>query len=120
MYGEGGQIGPELTGSNRADLNYLLLNILYPSDDIADSYKMVTITTKDGRTLAGNVSEEDNQKVVLNMIGQKTTIPKGDIKSRTVADFSMMPAGLLQTLTNDNIVALFKYMQTKQQVSLTK
>ena len=120
MYGEGGKIGPELTGSNRGDLNYLLLNILYPSDDIADSYKMVTIATKDGRTLAGNVSEEDKQKIVLNMIGQKNTIPKSDIKSRTVSDFSMMPAGLLQTLKNDEVVALFKYMQTKQQVPLSK
>ena len=120
MYGEGGKIGPELTGSNRADLNYLLLNILYPSDDIADSYKMVTIATKDGRTLAGNVSEEDKQKVVLNMIGQKITIPKSDIKSRAISDFSMMPAGLLQTLKNDEVVALFKYMQTKQQVPLSK
>lgn len=120
MYGEGGKIGPELTGSNRADLNYLLLNILYPSDDIADSYKMVTIATKDGRTLAGNVSEEDKQKVVLNMIGQKITIPKSDIKSRAISDFSMMPAGLLQTLKKDEVVALFKYMQTKQQVPLSK
>ena len=81
---------------------------------------MVTIATKDGRTLAGNISEEDKQKVVLNMIGQKNTIPKGDIKSRTVSDFSMMPAGLLQTLKNDEVVALFKYMQTKQQVPLSK
>ena len=120
MYDEGGKIGPELTGSNRADLNYLLLNILYPSDDIADSYKTVTINTKDGRSLSGNITEEDGQKVVLNMIGQKSTIPKGDIKSRTVSDFSMMPAGLLQTLKNEDVVALFKYMQTKQQVPLSK
>ena len=120
MYGEGGHIGPELTGSNRADLNYLLLNILYPSDDIADSYKMVTINTKDGRALSGNISEEDGQKVILNMIGQKSTLPKSDIKSRTVSDFSMMPAGLLQSLKNEDVVALFKYMQTKQQVPLAK
>ena len=120
MYGEGGKIGPELTGSNRGDLNYLLLNILYPSDDIADSYKMVTIATKDGRSLSGNISQEDGQKVVLNMVGQKTTIPKSDIKSRAVSDFSMMPAGLLQALKNEEVVALFKYMQTKQQVPLSK
>ena len=120
MYGEGGQIGPELTGSNRGDLNYLLLNILYPSDDIADSYKMVTLDTNDGRSLSGNISQEDGQKVVLNMVGQKTTIPKSDIKSRTVSDFSMMPAGLLQGLKKEDVVALFKYMQTKQQVPPAK
>jgi putative heme-binding domain-containing protein len=120
MYREGGKIGPELTGSNRADLNYLLLNILYPGDDIADAYKMVTIITKDGRTLSGNISEEDKQKIVLNMVGQKSTIPKNDIRSRTISDFSMMPSGLLQTLKKEDIIDLFKYMKSTQQVPLSK
>tara|TARA_R110002096_G_scaffold26518_3_gene81749 strand:- start:8361 stop:9572 length:1212 start_codon:yes stop_codon:yes gene_type:complete len=120
MYGEGGLVGPELTGSNRADLNYLLLNILYPSDDIADAYKMVLVTTKDGQTLAGSIAEEDGQKVVLNMVGQKTTVSKSDIQSRETSPFSMMPAGLLQTLKPEEVVNLFKYMQTKAQVNLPK
>lgn len=120
MYGEGGIIGPDLTGSNRADLNYLLLNVFDPSGDIPDAYKMVTITTKNGQVLAGTVTEEDNNKVVLSMIGLKSTIAKRDIVKRDVSDFSMMPEGQLQTLTDEQTLDLFKYLQTKQQVPLPK
>ncbi len=51
MFGEGGAIGPELTGSNRANLEYLLSNVLSPNAEIQDAYKVVVITTRDGRTL---------------------------------------------------------------------
>ncbi|MEM0968648.1 MAG: hypothetical protein AAGJ31_04805 [Verrucomicrobiota bacterium] len=118
LYGEGGKVGPELTGSNRADLNYLLLNVLYPNDDIADAYKMVMITTKDGQTLAGSITEEDSQRVVLNMVGQKMIVPKADVKARQMHDISMMPAGLLQSLPEKEVLDFFKYMQTKEQVDL--
>ncbi|MEN3943005.1 ThuA domain-containing protein [Prosthecobacter sp. SYSU 5D2] len=120
MYGEGGIIGPDLTGSNRADLNYLLLNIIDPSGDIPDAYRMVTVTTKNGQVLAGSVTEEDDQRVVLSMVGQKTTVAKSDIKSRETSDVSMMPEGLLKTLTPEEVLNLFKYMQTKEQVALPK
>ncbi len=120
MYGEGGIVGPDLTGSNRGDLNYLLLNILDPSGDIPNAYKMVVITTKNGQVLAGSVIEENDQKVVLSMIGQKNTIIKDDIKSRELSPFSMMPEGLLQTLKDQEILDLIKYFQTKAQVELPK
>ena len=120
MYGEGGIIGPDLTGSNRADLNYVLLNAMDPSGDIADAYKMVTITTKNGQVLVGTVTEEDNNKVVLSMIGQKNTIAKRDIANRDVSEFSMMPEGQLQTLTDEQVLDLLKYLQTKEQVPLPK
>ncbi len=118
MYDEGGIIGPDLTGSNRADLDYLLLNIIDPSGDIPDSYKMVTVQTNDGQFLVGTVVEEDPQKIVLNMVGTKKVIGKGDVKSRTVSNVSMMPEGLLQILKEEEVLHLFKYFQTQKQVSL--
>ena len=57
MYGEGGKIGPELTGSNRADLDYFLLNVLAPSYDVPEGYRMVTVTSKDGQVLVGTSSK---------------------------------------------------------------
>jgi putative heme-binding domain-containing protein len=120
MYGEGGIIGPDITGSNRADLNYLLLNTIDPSGDIPDAYQMVMITTKSGQLLAGTVTGEDDQKVVLNMIGQQTVVAKSDIQSRETAPVSMMPEGLLQTLEKQQVLNLFKYLQTKEQVDLPK
>ena len=118
MYNEGGIIGPDLTGSNRADLNYLLLNVIDPSGDIADAYKLVTVHTKGGQVLTGTVTEEDDQKLELSMVGQKNTIAKSDILKRTVAPVSMMPEGLLETLKPNEVLQLFKYLQTKTQVEL--
>ena len=116
LYGQGGAIGPDLTGSNRADLNYILLNMIDPSADIPDAYKLVTITTKGGQIFAGTLTEEDDQRVVLNMIGQKSTVVKSDIASRVVAPVSMMPEGLIPALSNSQVIDLVKYLQTTEQV----
>lgn len=118
MYGEGGAIGPDLTGSNRADLNYLLLNILYPEFDIPDAYRMVVVTTRDGQVLTGIVAEEDDQKLVLKTVAQPVTIAKSGIGKRETVPASMMPPGLLLTLKNEEIIDLIKYCQTKEQVAL--
>ncbi|MFT5469400.1 MAG: putative heme-binding domain-containing protein [Verrucomicrobiales bacterium] len=120
LYGEGGVIGPDLTGSNRADLDYILLNMIDPSADIPEAYKLMTIKTKDGQILAGTLAEEDDQRVVLNMVGLKQTVVKSDIASREVSPLSMMPEGLLPSLKNEQVLDLVKYLQTTKQVELPK
>ncbi|MAH12849.1 MAG: hypothetical protein CMO33_03810 [Verrucomicrobia bacterium] len=120
MYGEGGKIGPELTGSNRADPDYILLNMLDPSYDVPEGYRLVTVTAKDGRVYAGNVKEEDGTRLVLNMVGQTSVIAKSDILSRTVSDISLMPEGLLLTLSDSQFLDLIQYLRTEQQVELPK
>ena len=118
MYGAGGKIGPELTGSNRSDLDYFLLNVLAPSYDVPEGYRMVTITSKDGQVSVGNVMEEDANKVVLNMVGQQSVIAKSDIKNRVTSKISMMPEGLLLALKDHEILDLIKYLRTEKQVPL--
>ncbi len=120
MYGEGGKIGPELTGSNRADTDYILLNILDPSYDVPEGYRMVTITGKDGRVFAGNVSEEDDDRVVLTMVGQTSVIAKSDIESRMTLGISLMPEGLLLTLKDSEFLDLIQYLRTEKQVEPPK
>ncbi len=116
MYGEGGEIGPELTGANRTNLNYLLDNILTPSAVIQDAYKMVIVTTHDGRTFAGTVAGEDDRRVTLRVAGRDMplVIPKSEIESREVAPVSMMPDGLLATLPEQDVVDLFAFLQRLQ------
>ena len=65
MHGEGGTIGPDLTGSNRTNLSYLLLNVLEPNAEVPDAYKLVVITTRDGRTYSGNVVSETDRQLTL-------------------------------------------------------
>ncbi|CAN5373343.1 hypothetical protein BH23BAC1_BH23BAC1_12420 [soil metagenome] len=119
MYGEGGNLGPDLTGSNRANLNYLLFNIIDPSGEIQDDYKMVVITTRDGRTYAGNVAVENERQLTLRVVGQDAVvINKSEIQSREETPVSMMPPGLFQTLTDAEVVDLVAYMSTIEQVPL--
>ena len=113
MYGEGGIIGPDLTGSNRANLDYLLFNILNPSGEIQDDYKMVVVTTRDGRTYTGNVASENERQLRMRVVGQDVVVlNKADIQSREVTPVSMMPTGLLETLTDTEVVDLVAYVRT--------
>ena len=112
LYGEGGEVGPDITGSNRSNLEYILTNMLDPSSEIPEGYQLVTIGTQDGRTYAGNVASEDDSQVTLRMIGQNVTIGKSDILSREVLPLSMMPEGLLSSLTDSEVRDLVGYLRT--------
>ena len=118
MYGEGGLLGPDLTGSNRANREYILLNIVDPNFDVPDGYKMVIVKTKNNRVLAGTIGEEDSQKVVLKMVAGKEIIPKENIKERQKLPLSMMPEGILETIPTEDFFALIKYLQTEEQTEL--
>ena len=121
LYEEGGKVGPNITGSNRANLNYILLNLLDPSYDVPESYKMVMITTVNGRVLSGVIGAEDNQRLVLKTAEQPTVvIAKDDIDLRKVSPLSLMPEGQLLKMKNREVLDLIKYLQTDQQVELPK
>lgn len=113
MYGEGGVMGPDLTGSNRSNIDYLLFNILTPSEEIQDDYKMVVVTTRDGRTYSGNVVSETERQLTLRVVGQDAVIiNKSTIQSREVTPVSMMPQGLFEQLTDTEIIDLVAFLRT--------
>jgi putative membrane-bound dehydrogenase-like protein len=115
LYGEGGKLGPDITGSNRTNIDYLLSNLIEPSSEIQDDYRMVVITSRDGRTFSGNVIAENERQVTLRVIGQdQLVINKSDIQSRETASVSMMPEGLIQTLTDKEVLDLIAYLRTSQ------
>ena len=115
MHGQGGDIGPDITGSNRADLNYTLDNILNPSGEIPEGYQLNVVTTRDGRNFGGTVgSETDSQLVLRQAFGGPVIIDKTDIQSRERLKVSMMPEGLLASFMDDEVVALVRYLRTTQ------
>ncbi|MCH1440176.1 MAG: c-type cytochrome [Rubripirellula sp.] len=121
MYGEGGKIGPDLTGSNRANLDYILLNSVDPSYDVPEGYKMVLIQTVDGRLLNGVVAEEDARRVILKTVEQpRVVIAKDDIEARKISTKSMMPDGQLEQMKPQEMLDLIKYLRTTAQVEMTK
>lgn len=114
LYGRGGKLGPDITGANRASLDYLLDNILDPSGVIQDDYKMVMIITRDGRALAGNVVGENERQLTLRVVGQELVLAKSEIQSRETARVSMMPEGILTYMEDEEIIDLFSYLQSKE------
>ncbi|HRN55177.1 MAG TPA: c-type cytochrome [Agriterribacter sp.] len=116
MYGQGGAIGPDLTGSNRSNIDYLLFNILEPGAEIQDDYKMVVVTTRDGRTYSGNLVGENQRQVTMRVVEQNdVVISKSAIQSKEVTPVSMMPQGLLNTLTDKEVIDLLLYLQKAAQ-----
>ncbi|MCE7040891.1 PVC-type heme-binding CxxCH protein [Dyadobacter sp. CY312] len=113
MYGDGGIIGPDLTGSNRGNLDYLLGNILDPSGEIQDDYKMVVVTTRDGRTYVGNIAKETERQLTLRIVGQDAVLlNKSDIQTRETTPTSMMPSGLLEALSDKEVKELVAFLRT--------
>ena len=113
MYGEGGVLGPELTGSNRTNLDYLLFNVLNPSGDVPEAYRLVVVTTRDGRTFSGTVVGETDRQLTLREVGREPAIlSKADIQSRETTPLSMMPQGLFDALLDREVIDLVAYLRT--------
>jgi putative membrane-bound dehydrogenase-like protein len=115
MYGKGGNIGPDLTGSNRANLDYLLFNVLNPSGEIQDDYKLVVLTTRDGRTYSGNVVSENERQLTFRTVGlEAVVLDKSSIQSREVMPTSLMPVGLFDPLAEEEVLDLVKFLRTTE------
>jgi len=112
LYGEGGEIGPNLTGSNRANLDYFLLSVLFPSEDVSEDYKVVTLSLSDGRTLVGNILEENDQVLTFRQVSQIDRIDRSLVVARQTLDMSLMPAGLLDALSREEVRDLVGYLRT--------
>ena len=76
--------------------------------------------TDDGRLYTGLVISEDDNQVTLRVTGeeQDVVIAKAQIESRRTDDLSIMPAGLLDTLADQEVAELIAYLRTSIQVEL--
>ena len=118
LYGEGGRIGPELTGSNRADMDYLLVNVVDPNAVIGKDYLLTTVETKDGRTAAGIIQRQTANAVTLVNQAETITLPRDTIKTMEQHEVSLMPPGLLQGMSESDVADLVAYLRTSGQVPL--
>ncbi len=110
LFGEGGNIGPELTGSQRTNLDYVLENMLDPSAVVPREYQVSIITTANGRTLTGIIKEETERALTVQTQNEVVIVPKDEIELRRQSNLSMMPEGILDRLTNDEVRDLVGYL----------
>jgi len=118
MYGVGGQVGPDLTGSNRKNLDYVLENVLDPSALINKDYKLTLIVTEDGRLLSGIVSAQTADTITVRMPNQLVVLARESIERMQVSEISMMPEGAFDKLANDEVRDLVAYLKTERQTPL--
>jgi len=111
LFAEGGQIGPNLTGYERSNLDFLLLAILDPSAGIREEFTQFQVATEDGRILTGLIIDQTPTTVTLRGANNQTTvIPKEEIDILQAMKISLMPEGLLKPLSDHEISALFQYL----------
>ncbi len=97
LYGEGAEVGPDLTGVGRSTLDALLANVIDPNQVIGKGYENVDVETRDGRNVAGRLIENTDTRVKLLSSGpREDVIAKSDIQSMRVSEVSVMPEGLEQ------------------------
>ncbi|MDF1814440.1 MAG: c-type cytochrome [Verrucomicrobiales bacterium] len=118
LYGKGGMLGPDLTGSGRADLDYLLENIVDPGAVVSAEHRVTVITMKDARILSGVVAHADDRTLTLRLLNGETVLEMSEIADRKNLSTSIMPEGLLNALQPDQVRNLIAYLQNPAQVPL--
>lgn len=118
LFDSGKNIGPNITGSNRDNLDYLLGNIISPSSVVPNQYKISTIVLESGQVLNGVIITKTNKSLSVQTEKELMTLDADNIELIKPSEFSLMPNGLIDKLSDDQIRDLFGYLQSKQQVSL--
>ncbi len=117
LYGEGGAIGPDLTGSDRHNLDYLLGNIVNPNEVVPADYLLTVFTLKDGRVVSGVVPEQNERTITVQTPVERLTIPADTITKRESMPVSLMPEGLLKTMDEAMVKDLIAYLMSQNPVA---
>jgi putative heme-binding domain-containing protein len=112
--GEGGSVGPDLSGiGRRLSTRDLLESIVLPSNLIAEGYATTEIERKSGEIVTGRVEREDDRMVGIRSLAateEVVTIRKADIRRRGFSKISNMPVGIVNTLSEAQILDLLAYL----------
>ena len=118
LFDAGGQVGPNLTGAQRGNIDYVLGKVLDPSAVVSQNYRMTIIKTKDGRVINGIVQQETPTAVTLKAPNETLVVQTSEIEKRKISDLSLMPEGLLSTMSDEQIRDLLAYLAAPAQVSM--
>jgi putative heme-binding domain-containing protein len=111
IYGAGQEIGPELTSNGRNDYEQLLSNVFDPNLVIGENYQAVLISTKDGRTLTGLLTENSDEEVRIKIQGgTEEVFPKDQVDEIQRSTISLMPENIESLVTPQELADLFAYL----------
>ena len=116
LFGEGNNFAPDLTGSGRMNLDYLLSNLIDPSSLIDPAYRVTNVVTEDGRLFSGFLVTHSERVITLMTPDGEVAIPHGEVELLETSSTSMMPEGLLQSYTDHQVRDLIGYLMSRRQV----
>jgi len=110
--GAGGKVGPDMTSIGAsAPADYLVESVLLPNSKIKEGYHSLVLTLKDGTEYVGTLARETPQEIILrNAAGAEQTVPKTDVAKREQGTSSLMPAGLIDALPEQEQLDLFAFL----------
>ena len=114
LNGEGGKLGPDLTGSWRNGLPYFLENVVDPNAVVGEQYQLNVITKRDGSVVSGIMEQESETALTVRTISESVMVPKKEIKDRQKLAQSLMPPGLMEALPERKAIELLKFLTSKQ------
>jgi putative membrane-bound dehydrogenase-like protein len=118
LFFKGGNIGPDLTSYQRDNLGTMLLSIVNPNAEIREGFQYYTVETKDERTLSGFFVDRDNQITVLRGLdGENITLRSSEIVELQPTGRSLMPEGLLDGMTEQDLRDFFAYLRISQPIT---
>ncbi len=111
IYGQGQEVGPDITSNGRNDFDQLVSNVFDPSLVIGPGYQATTIATADGRVLTGLLAEDGKDRIVLKTQGGKLeTIPRDQVEQVKTAEVSLMPEEIEKQISPREIADLFAFL----------
>lgn len=110
--GKGGNVGPDLTDIKDQPAEALLLHILLPNYEVLPQYQTIYIETKDGQFVAGWIASQTNNSITLRTVVGDKTILKSNIKSSNNTGKSLMPVGLEESMTKNELIDLIAYLKS--------
>jgi putative heme-binding domain-containing protein len=110
--GAGGRVGPDMTSIGAsAPVDYLIESVWFPNKKVKEGFHAVTVETKDGEEYAGVLVRETGEQLVLrDATAKEITVAKNNIANRRVGTLSLMPAGLIDGLSADDRIDLFRFL----------
>jgi putative heme-binding domain-containing protein len=118
LFGQGSKVGPDLTGAQRSNLNYLLENIVDPSATVSENFRMSIVIGVDGRVINGVITEQNERTITIATPAERIVLPREDVDEVRPSQLSIMPEGQLDVLTADQVRDLIGYLMSPRQVEL--
>jgi putative heme-binding domain-containing protein len=111
--GGGQNSGPALAGiASRFSRDDVLRAIVDPNDNVPDRYRAVVVATEDGQLFRGSVVYESMAGIMLaTSTGEVVRIDSADIESRRKSSKSLMPEGLLNDASDQDVADLWAYLR---------